>query len=59
MYRGGIVLQRLDKILSEAGVASRKDLKNMIRSGRVKVDGRVAVKPEEKFDEVFHPESMV
>lgn len=44
-------MQRLDKLLSEAKVASRKELKTMIRAGRVIVDGRVAKSPEEKVDE--------
>lgn len=44
-------MQRLDKLLSEAGVASRKELKNMIRAGRVTVDGIVAKSPEQKVDE--------
>lgn len=44
-------MQRLDKILSEAGVASRKDLKGMIRSGRVTVDGITVKNPDSKFDE--------
>ncbi len=44
-------MQRLDKLLSEAGVASRKELKTMIRAGRVTVDGKVAVSPETKVDE--------
>ena len=35
-------MQRLDKILSDAGVASRKELKNMIRTGRVTVNGKPA-----------------
>lgn len=43
-------MQRLDKILSEAGVASRKELKAMIRAGRVKVNGVVANSPEQKVD---------
>ena len=34
-------MQRLDKILSEAGVASRKELRAIIRAGRVTVDGAV------------------
>lgn len=42
---------RLDKFLSEAKVASRKELRNMIRAGRVRVDGEVARTPEEKVDE--------
>ncbi len=44
-------MQRLDKLLSEAGVASRKELKAMIRAGRVTVDGKVAAAPEMKVDE--------
>lgn len=44
-------MQRLDKLLSEAGVASRKELKTMIRAGRVTVDGKTAVSPEMKVDE--------
>ncbi len=44
-------MQRLDKLLSEAGVASRKDLKAMIRAGRVTVDGLVVKSPEIKVDE--------
>lgn len=44
-------MQRLDKILSEAGVASRKELRNMIRAGRVCVNGVAAKSPEDKYDE--------
>jgi len=44
-------MQRLDKLLSEAGVASRKDLKSMIRAGRVTVNGQVVKSPDEKVDE--------
>jgi len=44
-------MQRLDKILSEAGVASRKELKIMIKAGRVTVDGTVVKAAEAKFDE--------
>lgn len=44
-------MQRLDKLLSEAGVASRKDLKTMIRAGRITVDGQVVKSPEYKVDE--------
>lgn len=42
---------RLDKFLSEAKVASRKELRAMIRAGRVTVDGAAAKSPEEKIDE--------
>ena len=44
-------MQRLDKILSEAGVASRKELKSLIRAGRVTVDGIVVRDEAKKFDE--------
>lgn len=44
-------MQRLDKLLSEAGVASRKELKTIIRAGRVTVDGQVVKSPEQKVDE--------
>ena len=44
-------MQRLDKLLSEAGVASRKELKTMIRAGRVTVDGTVIRDPEQKVCE--------
>ena len=41
---------RLDKFLSERGVASRKELKEIIRSGRVCVDGVPQCRPEAKID---------
>lgn len=44
-------MQRLDKLLSEAGVASRKELKTIIRAGRVTVDGAVIRDPEQKVCE--------
>lgn len=44
-------MQRLDKLLSEAGVASRKELKTIIKAGRVRVDGVVVKSPEAKVDE--------
>lgn len=44
-------MQRLDKLLSEAGVASRKELKTIIRAGRVTVDGTVVTVPETKVEE--------
>lgn len=44
-------MKRLDKILSDAGVAGRKELKDMIRAGRVSVDGVVVKKADAKFDE--------
>ncbi|MCQ2419734.1 MAG: rRNA pseudouridine synthase [Clostridia bacterium] len=44
-------MQRLDKILSDAGVASRKQLKAMIRAGRVLADGVCVTDEAAKFDE--------
>lgn len=44
-------MKRLDKILSDAGVAGRRELKEMIRAGRVRVDGTVVKKADDKFDE--------
>ena len=44
-------MQRLDRILSEAGVASRKELRAIIRAGRVTADGAVVIDESRKFDE--------
>lgn len=44
-------MQRLDKYLSEAGVESRRKIKEVIRSGRVTVDGAVITVPDTKVDE--------
>ena len=44
-------MQRLDKLLSEAGIASRRELKAILRAGRVTVNGTVVTRGEEKFDE--------
>ncbi|MBR6424647.1 MAG: rRNA pseudouridine synthase [Oscillospiraceae bacterium] len=44
-------MQRLDKVLSDAGVASRKEIKAMIRAGLVTVDGVSASSPEQKVEE--------
>ena len=44
-------MQRLDRILSEAGVASRKELRAMIRAGRGTVDGAAVTDESRKFDE--------
>ncbi len=41
---------RLDKLLSDMGLASRKDGKELIRQGRVTVDGRAEKRPECKVD---------
>lgn len=44
-------MQRLDKFLSDAKVASRKELKQIIRSGRVTVDGKIITSEDTKLDE--------
>lgn len=41
---------RLDKIISSAGVASRSEVKTLIRRGAVQVDGVTAKSPQEKVD---------
>lgn len=43
-------LMRLDKMISECGAASRKEIKQYIKQGRVSVDGVTAVSPEQKLD---------
>ena len=42
--------QRLDKVLADLGIGSRKELKEWIRAGRVRIDGSVCSKPEQKID---------
>lgn len=44
-------MQRLDRFLSEAGVESRRKIKEVIRSGRVTVNGEVVRLPDQKIDE--------
>ena len=44
-------MMRLDRFLSEAGAAGRKEIRAMVRSGRVKVNGAAAAKPDMKVDE--------
>lgn len=41
---------RLDKFLADLGIASRRELKEMIRRGRVTVDGLPVLRPERKLD---------
>lgn len=41
---------RLDKYLADMGMGTRSELKKMIRSGRVQIDGVPAKKPEEKVN---------
>ena len=42
--------QRLDKIIASTGKFSRREVKNLIRQGRVLVDGVPARSAEEKAD---------
>lgn len=43
-------MERLDKLLSQSGVASRKELRQIIRAGRVEVNGIRVTEPEAKVD---------
>ena len=43
-------LQRLDKTIASTGKWSRKEVKNLVRQGRVLVDGMPAKSPEDKCD---------
>lgn len=45
-------MQRLDRFLAEAGIESRRKIKDVIRSGRVSVNGIVTKIPEQKVDEI-------
>ena len=42
--------QRLDKIIASTGKWSRKDVKLLVKQGRVLVDGRPAASSDEKYD---------
>ena len=42
---------RLDKFLSQAGVASRRQLREIIRAGAVRIDGVCVTDYAYKFDE--------
>ncbi len=46
-----MALKRLDKLLSDAGAASRRELKDIIRRGRVTVDGTVALSGDMKVSD--------
>lgn len=43
-------MERLDKILANTGRWSRKEVRELVRAGRVTVDGITARAPEEKYD---------
>lgn len=43
-------MTRIDKVLSDLGIASRKEIRQIIRSGRVSVDGIPVTAPESRID---------
>lgn len=43
-------MERMDKLLATTGLWSRKEVKELVRRGRVQVSGRVITKAEEKAD---------
>ena len=43
-------MERLDKILAGTGRWSRKEARELIRAGRVAVNGATAAAPEGKYD---------
>ena len=43
-------MDRLDKILAGTGRWSRREVKGLVRAGRVTVNGAVAGSPEQKYD---------
>lgn len=43
-------MERLDKLLASTGQWSRSQVKELVRQGRVRVDGVPALKPEQKCD---------
>ena len=42
--------ERLDKFICDSGLASRKDVKQIIKAGRVTIDGRAVTAPDFKLD---------
>ena len=43
-------MMRLDKYLSDLGIATRKEIRQIVKAGRVSVDGSRASAPEQKID---------
>lgn len=43
-------MERLDKILAGTGRWSRREVKDLVRQGRVRANGSLAASPEEKYD---------
>ena len=44
-------MMRIDRFLAEAGIESRRKVKDVIRSGRVSVNGEALLTPDTKIDE--------
>ena len=51
-------MMRIDKYLAEMGQGTRSEIKKLIRSGRVMVDGETVKKPEFKIDETTQKVSL-
>lgn len=45
-----MALERLDKLLASTGRWSRKEVKDLVRQGRVLVNGRPVLRSEEKWE---------
>lgn len=43
-------MTRLDKFLCDNGLGTRKEVKSLIKSGKIKIDGTPVTSPETKFD---------
>ena len=43
-------MERMDKLLASTGLWSRKEVKEMVRRGRVQVNGVAVAKAEDKAD---------
>ena len=43
-------MMRLDKYLSDLGIGTRKEIRQIVKAGRVSVDGSIASAPEQKID---------
>lgn len=48
--REGVRIERLDKLLASTGRWSRREVKSLIKEGRVLIDGVPAAGPEQKLD---------
>ena len=53
-----VCMMRIDKYLAEMGQGTRSEIKKLIRSGRVMVDGETVKKPELKIDETTQKVSL-